>query len=295
MERASLPVTLLRQRLLLLLRAIPAASAGDQGSVHQARVASRRLRAALPVLGVRANAADLDRVRRQVRRITRALGPVRELDVALMHLDEFAPRALVSPRAVARVRQALTAERQARRREMLDAVTPIALEKLRKRLAGVAQVPAARVVPQEELDEAARRVARRAGTLLAAVDRAGGIYLPDRLHRVRVAAKKLRYALEIERELRRSRTVARINRLKELQDRLGRMHDLEILIDKVRGVQGSLAERERTTALALDALIRALEQDCRASHAAYMRERPSLVKLCEMLRQSHRGHPTAAA
>jgi CHAD domain-containing protein len=293
MERASLPVTLLRQRLVLLLRAIPAASAGDQGSVHQARVASRRLRAALPVLGVRADATALGRVRRQVRRITRALGPVRELDVALANLEAFAPRALVSPRALARVRQALVAERQTRRREMLNAVTPIALEKLRKRLTGVAQVPANRVVPQEELDEAVRRVARRAATLADAIAHAGGIYLPDRLHRVRVAAKKLRYALEIDRELRRSRSVARINRLKALQDRLGRMHDLEILIDRVRGVQGSLAERERSTALALDALIRAMEQDCRADHAVYMRERSSLQKLCETLR--HPQHPTAAA
>jgi CHAD domain-containing protein len=279
----------------MLLRAIPAASAGDQGSIHQARVASRRLRAALPVLGVRADASALGRLRRQVRRITRALGPVRELDVALARLEDFAPRALVSPRALARVRQALVAERQARRREMLDAVTPIALEKLRKRLTGVAQIPPNRVVPQDELDEAARRVARRAATLVEAIEHAGGIYLPDRLHRVRVAAKKLRYALEIDRELRRSRSAARINRLKSLQDRLGRMHDLEILIDRVRRVQGSLAERERTTALALDALIRAMEQDCRADHAAYMRERPSLQKLCQALRHPHRGHPTAAA
>jgi CHAD domain-containing protein len=295
MERASLPVTLLRQRLVMLLRAIPAASAGDEGSVHQARVASRRLRAALPVLGVRADASTLGRVRRQVRRITRALGPVRELDVALSHLEEYAARALVSPRALARVRQALIAERQSRRREMLDAVTPIALEKLRKRLSGVAQVPAKRVVPQEELDEAARRMARRAATLAEAIEHAGGIYLPDRLHQVRVAAKKLRYALEIERELRRSRSAARINRLKALQDRLGRMHDLEILIDRVRRVQGSLAERERSTALALDALIRAMEQDCRADHALYMRERAALQKLCAELRRPQHDHPTAAA
>ena len=51
------------------------------------------------------------------------------------------------------------------------------------------------------LAEAARRRARRAAELRAAIERAGGIYLADRLHRVRVAAKKLRYALEIQREL----------------------------------------------------------------------------------------------
>jgi CHAD domain-containing protein len=261
--------------------------------VHQARVASRRLRAALPVLGVRADATTLGRVRKQVRRITRALGPVRELDVALANLSEFAPKAMVSARAVQRVRQAMTAERQARRREMLDAITPIALEKLRKRLAGVGQTPGVRTPPADEMGEAVRRVARRALALHQAIEHAGGVYLADRLHRVRVAAKKLRYGLEIERELRRSRSTARINRLKAMQDRLGRIHDLEILIDRIRGVQGTLAERDRTTALALDALIRVLEQECRAGHAAYMRERPSLLKLCDMVSAAH--HPTAAA
>jgi CHAD domain-containing protein len=52
-------------------------------SVHQARVASRRLREALPVLRASVHQSRLGRVRRQVRRMTRALGPVRELDVAL--------------------------------------------------------------------------------------------------------------------------------------------------------------------------------------------------------------------
>ena len=47
----------------------------------------------------------------------------------------------------------------------------------------------------------------------AAIDRAGGIYLADRLHRVRIEAKKLRYALEIQRELTHSRATARLTRL----------------------------------------------------------------------------------
>jgi CHAD domain-containing protein len=295
MERPSQPVTLLRHRLLLLLRAVPAASAGDETSVHQARVASRRLRAALPVLGVRADTQTLDRLRRQVRRITRALGPVRELDVALTHLEAFAPRAHLSARATSAVRQALNADRLARRREMLDALTPGAMEKLRRRLASMTPASPPVATSDDELDEAARRVARRARALEAAIDAAGGLYLPDRLHRVRVAAKKLRYALEIERELRRSRSMAQINRLKGLQERLGHMHDLEILIDRVRGVQAALAGKDRATARALDALIRVLEQECRTAHAAYMHERPTLLKLCGLLRDVRRSSPTAAA
>ncbi|MGH9172814.1 MAG: CHAD domain-containing protein, partial [Vicinamibacterales bacterium] len=90
-DRTALLV-LLSQRLTSLVDAMPAAQAGDMRSVHQARVATRRLREALPVLSASISTRSLGRVRRQVRRMTRALGPVRELDVALGHLDELASR-----------------------------------------------------------------------------------------------------------------------------------------------------------------------------------------------------------
>ena len=44
---------LIRQRISALGRALPAAKAGNTTSLHQARVATRRLRAALPTRRVR--------------------------------------------------------------------------------------------------------------------------------------------------------------------------------------------------------------------------------------------------
>jgi CHAD domain-containing protein len=126
----------MQQRLLALLDALPAATSGDVSSVHRARVASRRLREVLPVLADAAGSPDLDRAGKSVRRITRALGPIRELDVALGHLQEIGARAGVSARALAIVRRHLTVERQAHRRAMLDVITPSAAARLRARLAG---------------------------------------------------------------------------------------------------------------------------------------------------------------
>jgi CHAD domain-containing protein len=265
-----------------MLDAIPAAQAGDTRSVHQARVATRRLREALPVLGDSVDGAALSRVRRTVRKMTRALGPVRELDVALQHLDELSGRELVSVRALGQVRDALMRDRTTRRREMLTAITPGRLERLRRRLAHVSSGPAT-AYPAATLAEAKRQVAKRAHRLSAAVERAGGLYLPDRLHEVRVAAKKLRYALEIERELQRSRATARVTQLKRLQDLLGRIHDFEILIDRTRQVQAHLAGSDRQLTLELDTLVRALESECRKDHATYVRRRPSIFRLCEVL------------
>jgi CHAD domain-containing protein len=296
MERTTLSVALLRQRLVSLLNAMPAAQAGDESSVHQARVASRRLRGVLPVIGARADADTLDRAQRQVRRITRALGPVRELDVSLALLDEFEKKGAAPARAIARVRESLQAQRVSRRRDMLDAITPTRLDKLRKRLVRVAVPQAHREPKPDEVSEALRQAGERAAILRAAIDRAGQLYLADRLHRVRVAAKKLRYALEIHRELTNSRATAAINRVKGQQDLLGRMHDLEVLIERTRGVQEGLAASNRRGTIELDGLIRALEDECREGHARYMRGRAAMLKLCDTIMESAvNGRPIAAA
>ena len=229
------------------------------------------------------------------RRITRALGPVRELDVTLLLLAELEGKGAAPVRAISRVRRAVTEERLKRRRDMLEEITPSRLDKLRKRLVRVAAPASRKTPPRSALVEAAEQSAKRARLMRAAIEHAGGIYLADRLHRVRVAAKKLRYALEIQQELTHSRSTARLNRLKHQQDLLGRMHDLEILIDRARGVQESLPPENRRAMSELNKLIRVLEAECREGHAAYMRARPSLLKLCDSVADASDQAPSTAA
>lgn len=294
MEHSALSVALLRQRLVSLLTAMPAAQEGDETSVHQARVASRRLREALPVLGTRADEAALDRVQKRVRRITRALGPVRELDVTLLLLAELEGKEAAPVRAIERVRKAVIEERQKRRRDMLDEITPSRLDKLTRRLVRVAAPATRPQVTRNALAEAAMQSAARARKLRAAIEHAGGIYLADRLHKVRIQAKKLRYAVEIQRELMRSRSTAGLNRLKTEQDLLGRMHDLEVLIDHARDAQGKVNPRDRRGMSELNKLIRVLEDECREGHAAYMHGQPALLKLCDSIVAADHSKPTAA-
>lgn len=247
------------------------------------------------MLGATADPDALDRVDRRVRRITRALGPVRELDVALLLLAELEGRGAASAGAIGRVRAAVIAERVKRRREMLDEITPSRLDKLRKQLVGVAAPETPPTTTGNTVAEATAQSARRARRLRAAILRAGGLYLPERLHRVRVEAKKLRYALEIQRELTRSRSRTHLDRLKSQQDLLGRMHDLEILIHRTRTVQASLTARNRRLMTELDSLIRVLEDECRDGHAAYMRTRAALLKLCDVVGAAPRPSRSTAA
>jgi CHAD domain-containing protein len=277
-HRAAL-LLLLRQRLETLIDAMPAAQAGDVRSVHQARVATRRLREALPVLRKSLNAAAIDRAGERVRRMTRALGPVRELDVSLLHLEEFANRGVASGRAIGRVRDAMVTKRLARRREMLSEITPGKVERLRRELAHVGSGPLVAGKPGA-IRDAEQRVERRAARLASAIDDARSLYSAERLHLVRIAAKKLRYAMEIERELKRSRITSRMRPLKALQEVLGHLHDLHVLGEQVRIVQAGLGGNDRRLAEDLDGLVAAIEEDCRKEHAGYMRRRATILKLC---------------
>jgi len=294
MDRSALSVAILRQRLISLLTAMPAAQSGDEASVHQARVASRRLREALPVIGTTGNAHALDRVDRRVRRITRALGPVRELDVALLLLTELEAGGAATPTALAMVRDAVVVERQKRRIEMLDEITPSRLDKLRKRLVDVA-APEEHAPAANAITEASVQARKRGRRLRAAIDHAGGLYLAERLHQVRIAAKKLRYAIEIQRELTHSRSRLHLSRLKTQQDLLGRMHDLEMLIDRARAVQAALPAGDRQGMAELSALIRMLEDECRDGHAAYMHARPAMLKLCDAVVEAAEQSRSSAA
>ncbi|MBI3048712.1 MAG: CHAD domain-containing protein [Acidobacteria bacterium] len=258
---------LIRQRVRALARALPAAQEGAPAAVHRARVATRRLRELLPLVhpGSRGR-----RLRRKVRRLTRALGPVRELDVALETLGGLAGEA---PRAaVARLKQVLRQERRRLHDAMAREVQRVDFDTLRRQA-----IHAAR--SQRRLDAAAR-AARRAVRLRSAIESAGSIYLPDRLHEVRIAVKKLRYALELVRHVEGSRAVARLRRLKEAQDLLGRMHDLDVLVARVRALQGSANAPTLRLSSDLDRLVRRLETECRQLHGHYMARRRALLAIC---------------
>ena len=113
---------------------------------------------------------------------------------------------------------------------------------------------------------------------------AGHIYAPERLHRVRIAAKKLRYALEIAADGRVAGAQPLVGMLKRAQDTLGRLHDLQILQHHVAEVQAAPPTRRGAADGALQAIGSALEADCRHLHAKYLATSAALIDLGE---QSH--------
>jgi CHAD domain-containing protein len=107
--------------------------------------------------------------------------------------------------------------------------------------------------------------------------------LPERLHGVRIAAKKLRYALELSSSMGQPERAPSLRTLKRVQDILGRMHDLQVLMDRVREVQASLMPPNLSVWRHMDALVVALDEMCRMLHARYLRARPSVEALVHRL------------
>src|SRR5262249_12633807 len=89
-----------------------------------------------------------------------------------------------------------------------------------------------------------------------------------------------RYTMELAGEAHggRGRDVAA---LKAAQDMLGRLHDLERLIARVRDEQVRLSPPAIGAWRDFGSLAHALEDDCRALHARYMPQRAKLLAIAD--------------
>jgi CHAD domain-containing protein len=247
---------------------LPAALQEDAEALHRTRVASRRLREVLPVLEAPgSDKAPARRTRGRIRRLTRALGGVRELDVALQLLDEVSNGDPEIAPAVELVRSDILrdrAERYARMIRSLDGIKPAKLI----RQVGSAVAGSGGDGAGAALGRLGARVLRRTGRLEKAIQAAGSLYAFDRLHTVRIAIKKLRYALELVQEISSIGTARLVNRLKEAQALLGRLHDLEILAGYVRNASGPGVTSAANAGLSR--LHDRIDVETRRLHAAYL-------------------------
>ncbi|MGE3343182.1 MAG: CHAD domain-containing protein [Vicinamibacterales bacterium] len=264
-------------------RELARARAGDVTGVHQARVATRRLREAVGALGTLLPSRVRRRARRALRRLTRALGPVRELDVTCARLDLEAHAHGWPPRTVRRVATDL---RRARR---------VALTRCRRVLdedawGGVAPDVrrAVRTIEREDspaalCGAAAERRRARARALLSGLGNLGALYVPDHLHAVRIAVKQLRYALEWEGMLGRRTWIRERRQLEHAQDVLGDWHDLLMVQAHVDRIRRSADPAHPVTGAG--DMLAAIERQCRQRHAGILAEVPRHTRLAERARR----------
>ncbi|WP_396623864.1 CHAD domain-containing protein [Luteitalea sp.] len=270
--------SLIARRHQALRDHVRSARRGDVEGVHQARVASRRLREAVPVLGRGLDDVRLKPLRRRLRDLTRALGPVRELDVAGEMVEGYAWQG----RDAVRLRRAWLRDLAHRRREpVVELRTALARTHLAALESALDAFEAARAASADLAwrTALARRLADRAQDLRDRIVRTGDRYHPEPLHEVRIAAKKLRYALEITAESGLVGLVRPLASLKAAQEALGRLHDLDVLTTLLRELPEAAPGEDLQHEAARVA--GALEAESAALHARYLRAAAGLVRIAD--------------
>jgi CHAD domain-containing protein len=257
------------RRVRALERDLPGALDDDIDALHRSRVASRRLREILPVVGLDPMAGGdpgAERARKRVRRVTRALGSVRELDVAIGILAEVEQAHPALAEVVAAARAGVEEDRRSRRAEMAGQLDGIQAQELAGDLASLEESVGYETAAARSAS-LSRRLERRVDRLDAAIEAAGALYAFDRLHMVRIAVKRLRYTLELIHEFGQVPTRRLVNRLKRFQDLLGRQHDLEVVAGYVRRLgctgKGRFADE-------VERVLSVLVRETRELHADYL-------------------------
>jgi len=115
------------------------------------------------------------------------------------------------------------------------------------------------------------------------VSAAGAILIVDRVHAVRIAVKRLRYALELTEELRLARTATLVSSLRSIQDVLGQLHDLDVLRHEAATVRRDVPP-DSIVAKDLERMSTALDADIRQLHARYLRGARKLAALADRVR-----------
>ena len=197
-------------------------------------------------------------------------------------LDELSASDDLSRPALQDVRLHVMAERERKRETMLSRLGGVDIDKLKRRLESVGEAL------QRDQAGAWRhvlgtRLLKRAKVLAVAIDDAGQLYSPEHLHQVRIASKKLRYALELAADSGVPSASPLVRSLKRTQETLGRLHDLQVLQRHVAAVQAEPVGRA-VPHQGLSAIAGRIEEECRRLHGKYVVQVEGLRHLTESLR-----------
>lgn len=248
MSTGEVAYAVLRRQFAALQEHEPGVRLGeDPEEVHDMRVASRRLRAAIKLFheALPERALWLEG---EVRWLSEALGEVRDLDVEIDELGAWAASEQGDTDASENLIEALEEQRVHARERMLEALDSARYERLiasfgamlRRGPAGSgekgskADTPITRAAPE--------LLSRRYSKFRKAAGRIAEDAPVEAYHDLRKKGKSLRYALEFHREIYGSPVKSLIRPLKSLQDDLGRHQDAVVAADQLRGL-GAAGDR----------------------------------------------------
>jgi CHAD domain-containing protein len=222
-------------------------------AIHDLRVASRRLQEVLDLLYPSPRPQEIQKLRRKLRRARRALSEVRNCDVLLERVGGALARKRSSHREAWEALQTYLNERRAEAAAKgLRKLSKINLAAFYLRLKG--QIAAGGRASEQAVSAGASVEASSSAQVIAFPDGEGtfherlagalerdwqafearvadshGNQQAPLIHQVRIAAKRLRYLIEVVHEFDVDGSAEALAWLRRLQQHLGNWHDLEIL------------------------------------------------------------------
>jgi CHAD domain-containing protein len=215
----------------LQLRDVAVRTAQGDG-VHKMRVATRRLRSTLATFRPYLDGTRWEDARSELKWIGRQIGAVRDLDVLherlLTEIDDLDPLLVVGP-VRARLRRELGVRHQDAEVALADALRSERYLTLLEELASLLDDPPltgrARRKPARVAGRVDRELRRFDGALRHADDASGPVERDARLHEVRKAAKRARYAGEAVRPVFGKPAARLAARMEDVQEVLGDRND----------------------------------------------------------------------
>lgn len=231
-------------------------AAEDIEFVHRARVATRRLRAALRMFDDCFSRKQVRRWRKAVRRTAAKLGGARDRDVQI----EFLCGVLSMANApacfpgISRILVRLERHRERLQRKVVRAVDRLEADGVLRQMQHVtkkalrkaaswtenAQTPEAYIRTEQQVLRQLEELLRYQGSLTEPDDR-------ENHHAMRIAAKRLRYTLEIARPVHSGRLDEFVEAIKRVQSLLGDVHDCDVWGDHLEAFAAK--ERRRVASL----------------------------------------------
>lgn len=208
----------------------------DIEGVHQMRVATRRLRSALRDFAPLMKRRPMKKVKRDLKRVADALGAARDQDVAIVALERLQQEAKNEQikEGVGKLIEERRAVRERAQLDLMEALAVTAVEDLQNRfMAAVNEATkrkkSARVI---SFNEAGRGAVSEG--LREFCDLSRSLYEPfsiEELHELRIAAKRLRYAVELFTACWGKKIASFAEEVAAMQSFLGEVHDADVWIN----------------------------------------------------------------
>lgn len=256
---------------------------GGVDAIHDARVATRRIRELLALVPVIPGREREDDAATRYKKIGRALGRVRDIDVQLALISDLENHAPQAAPSLVVVQQDHQRTRLTKTRRLIKTLERIDVDALLHALSephpsGLRT----RLTSNGWRRQLRQLVIERARDAVAAISHATGVYFPKRVHRARIAVKQVRYAAEIADATGVCDGEAAIKTLRKGQEVLGELHDRQTLAKTVE----RYARHDNVKRAHIDLAREVLEREVMQLHSEYLVRRSPLRDACAELERA---------